>query len=99
MTFILDSRIDESGVSTGGASTPVSSGGSKVNKGAQRGAEKALRKAAWESAKGAPSSKDTEQKRSSASIITEDGVAENASQTLPSHDINAADNLDNQITH
>jgi hypothetical protein len=94
VTFTLDSRIDESGLGTSGTSTPASSGGSKANKGAQRAAEKALRKAAWESAKGAPS-KDTEQERSSADIITEDEVPENAVQSPPSHDINAADN---QIT-
>lgn len=97
VTFNLDSRIDESGLGTSGASTPVLGGGSKVNKGAQRGAEKALRKAAWESAKGAPSSKDvTEQERSRADIITGGGVAANDAQTLPSHDTNTADN---QITH
>src|SRR5271169_5428865 len=34
VTFTLDSRIDESGLGTNsGASTPVSSGGPKVNKG------------------------------------------------------------------
>jgi len=94
VTFTLDSRIDESGLGASGASTPASSGGSKVNKGAQRAAEKALRKAAWESAKGAPS-KDIEQERSSAGVIIDDEVPENAVQS-PSHDINAADN---QIAH
>lgn len=53
VTFTLDSRLNESGSGTSGTSTPTitSANTSKAARDTQRNAEKALRKAAWESAK------------------------------------------------